>query len=567
MTRWADLPISRKLYLVIGTMALLLAGELATLRFAMRTLSAVRAFVAGEGSWSKAQKDAAIALQRYALYHHEPDYRTFLDRLSVPAGDHRARLALMSPHPDLDVARRGFLDGQIHPDDIDSLIDVLQRFSRVSYLARAIEVWGDGDARLSEFLDAGRDYHTLVVSGQHDPARESETLGRVERLNAQLTQIEDEFSNVLGEGSRWLERVIITLLSLAVLTVESVGLTLTLMTTRQLSRGLAGIETAATRIGRGEFGYRVDVRSRDEIGRAGAGINQMGVLLERSYSDLEQRVRQRTAELERLAQENARLYEAASNAVTMRDEFFSIASHELRTPLTALHLRLQLLERALNRSLPPGDQREKALEMVESCSSQATRLTKLSSELLDLTRIRLGKFELDREPCDLASIAHDVVGELAADAGRAGSELKIDAGQPVTGHWDPVRLGQVIRNLLSNAIKYGDGQPIEVIASKEGEVAALVVRDHGGGIPPEEQERLFARFERLERDARVPGLGLGLYITRQIVEAHGGTITVDSAPGKGSVFTVRLNVRGHEGDRPAVANVLPPVRGADLARS
>lgn len=544
MIRRIRLSIKRRLYLIIGTMAVLLAIELVTLRFAMRTLSAVRAFVAGEGSWSKAQKNAALAMERYASTHDESDYREFLTFLEVPEGDHRARMELLKRHGNPTVIRDGFLAGQIHPDDIQPMVDLLRRFSWVSYLSLAIEQWALADGLLVKFKANGVEWHRMLgAPGVTSEELQAQRAG-FQRLNEQLTVVEDEFSRVLGAGSRWLDTVVVFLLVLAVLAVETIGLTLTLVTTRALSHGLRGIQSAATDIGRGDFSTRLPVTSDDEIGALAESINQMGALLEQSYAELERRVQERTAELEKLARDNVRLYEEAASAVKMREEFFSIASHELRTPLTALHLQHRLLQKTVQSAALAGPQAEKLAQQVRACVRQTTRLAGLSSNLLDLTKVRLGKLELNREPCDLAAVAQEAVAQLEEDATRAGSVIAFHSTGPLLGEFDQTRMTQVATNLLSNAIKYGEGRPIDVTvgAVVEAKTARLTVRDHGHGIAVEDQARIFEQFERVGQDVRIPGLGLGLYVARQIVLAHNGELSVRSVPDEGTTFTVDVPI-------------------------
>jgi signal transduction histidine kinase len=559
---WSDLSIAKKLYLVIGTMAVLLACELVVLSFTMQTLSAVRAFVEGEGSWSKAQKNAALALQRYSLFGNERDYATFLDELRVPEGDHAARVEMEKPNFDMAVVRAGFLQGQIHEADIAPMVDLLRRFHDVDYLARAIADWRRADELLARFKQAGIRYHDLVAAArqegegrlavgggrlavtaaERDRAAMVAAVGELVDLNRDLTAVEAHFSYSLGEGSRWLERAVFSLLFLAVLTVETVGLTLTFRTTRALSQGLGEANAAAERIGAGHFDSELEVRSGDELGRLATSINGMRAMLERSYHDLEARVQERTRELEGISRENARLFREADGAVRMRDEFISIASHEFKTPLTALNLQLDLLSRQIHKMPLHDAERARLGASVDVILRQGRRLAMLSTELMDLTRIQLGKLEIRREPCDLASIVRDAAMALGDEAARAGSELEVEAPRPVRGWFDPVRMGQVATNLIGNAIKYGEGGRVDVrVAVMADGRVALAVRDHGAGIASKDQARVFERFERLEGgEARAGGLGLGLYITRQIVELHGGRVRVESEPGAGSTFTVEM---------------------------
>lgn len=238
----------------------------------------------------------------------------------------------------------------------------------------------------------------------------------------------------------------------------------------------------------------------------------------------------------RKIEERARLWRKAQEEVRERDEFLSIASHELRTPVTALQLQLQLLHRAAQRSLELFPQLGDRFETLER---QTRRLALLVNELLDVSRMRLGRIELRLEPLDLAEVAREAAGHVAAELGRSGSQLALDL-QPVAGRWDRMRLEQVITNLLVNASKFGEGRPIALRVEPSTGGARIHVSDQGMGISPEHQERVFDRFARAVPAQNFGGLGLGLYIARQLVEAHGGTIEVSSAPGAGATFSVTL---------------------------
>ena len=219
-----------------------------------------------------------------------------------------------------------------------------------------------------------------------------------------------------------------------------------------------------------------------------------------------------------------------------RDEFISVASHELRTPLASLVLQLGVAQRAIAR----GDDAAKIAARLEVADRQQQRLSVLVEEMLDVSQISLGKLVLDRADTDVSSLVASVVSRLQEPATRAGSSVTIHVGTtPIVGTWDASRLGQVFTNLINNAIEYGKGQPIEV-SVEDGAQLRIDVRDHGIGIESSDLERVFERYERAVSSRHFGGLGLGLYISRQIVEAHGGTLTVSSTPGEGSIFSVLL---------------------------
>lgn len=240
-----------------------------------------------------------------------------------------------------------------------------------------------------------------------------------------------------------------------------------------------------------------------------------------------------------VAIENSRLYREAREAVRARDEFLSIASHELKTPLTTLQLQIQGLARKLKSSGEdaafPG-----LASRVATSERQVERLTALINNLLDISRITAGRLELDLEPVDLAAVAREAAARFREDLARAGCVLEFRAEGECVGQWDRLRLEQVVTNLLSNAAKYGAGRPIEIEVDGGEATARFSIRDHGIGIPAEHQVRIFERFERAVSDRHYGGLGLGLWIVRQIVDAFGGTIRVESRAGAGSTFTVLL---------------------------
>lgn len=229
----------------------------------------------------------------------------------------------------------------------------------------------------------------------------------------------------------------------------------------------------------------------------------------------------------------------AGEAIQARDEFLSIASHELRTPLSALVLQLAVLQHAFNEAKIQSLD-AKLIGKVDKAVKATDRLTNLVDSLLDVSRIASGHLQLHPEECDLADVARDMVEREVDAARRAGCELRCHVEAPIQGVWDRVRVEQILANLLSNAMKYGPGHPIEVAVATAGEAATIAVQDHGIGVSKADLERIFGRFERAVSVRHYGGLGLGLYITRQLVEAHGGTIRVTSEPGAGARFVVEL---------------------------
>jgi signal transduction histidine kinase len=236
---------------------------------------------------------------------------------------------------------------------------------------------------------------------------------------------------------------------------------------------------------------------------------------------------------------------ALAEALGQRDEFLSVASHELRTPVTSLILQLNLLQAQAMANTQKGLFSEQLRRSLDNFERSSLQLSTLLDKLLDVTRIRVGKLKLERELFDLRQTIQEVLARFSEDTSRANTPITFQASGPVEGSWDPLRIEQVITNLVSNAIKYGNSKPIVIRLQADTirGVAIIHVIDRGIGISAEIQPRLFQRFERAAEDSLIQGLGLGLYISRQIADAHGGSISVSSRMGEGSEFRVELPMK------------------------
>ncbi len=246
----------------------------------------------------------------------------------------------------------------------------------------------------------------------------------------------------------------------------------------------------------------------------------------------------------RIEAERSRLLSELQDAVQAREVFLSIASHELKTPLNTLQLQTQMLlhlARKETKEVAEVFAPARIAPRLINIDRQLQRLTRLINELLDVSRITTGRLELEFEEFDLVATVAEVAGRMQEEATRVQCVLSLRFGsETLIGRWDRMRLEQVVTNLLSNALKYGPGKPVEIALSAGDDKIRLAVTDHGIGIAPEDQARLFQRFERMVSARHYGGLGLGLWIVSEIVKAHGGTISVESRLAEGSTFVVEL---------------------------
>lgn len=232
--------------------------------------------------------------------------------------------------------------------------------------------------------------------------------------------------------------------------------------------------------------------------------------------------------------------EKLQDAVKARDEFLSIASHELKTPLTSLSLQTQLIQKVAEKSEDEAYSLKRMKKFVDHASRATSRLSHLVDDMLDISRINTGKLSIERENFNLGSLTQEIAERMEGEFEAAQCPLTLEVDENVQGNWDKFRIEQVISNLFSNAIKYGKRTPVHVTLKSDGENAVWSIKDRGPGIPEEAQSRIFDRFERAVNINEVTGLGLGLFICRQIIDMHEGYIGVKSTPGAGATFSFSL---------------------------
>lgn len=259
----------------MGIMALLIAVELFTLFFSINTLSSVRAYVAGEGLWSKAQKDAIYHLGRYGHTRDNNEYLLYLEFMKVPEGDSKARKELQKPEPDYEIVKQGLIEGRNHAEDVDGMITLFRNFSTISYINKAIGIWAKADSVRTNLGPVSETLRREITSDHPSQENIDRALEEIAPVNYELTALEDDFSYTLGEGSRWLENLVLKILFAIALTVEISGLLITISVSRGIQRGLKEIIATTGEIAKGNYSVRAKKISSDEIGELADAFNMM----------------------------------------------------------------------------------------------------------------------------------------------------------------------------------------------------------------------------------------------------------------------------------------------------
>lgn len=567
----------------------------------VNVLAAVRAYVSGESLWSKARHEAFLHLLDYAQSREPIHFARYEEALAVPLGDRQARQEMERPDPDMARIRAGFIQGGVHPDDIDGMVSLFRRLGDQPMFRDALNAWVEGDALIDRMRESARQLRLQVERGDA-PGALTPALRQLRDINDQLTFMEKQFSASLATASRLTESLLVgsILLSAVLLSLLSVAVmrrSLSRQTAHQRALAEANdrwaLAAAASEVGLFEVDIARDLIHMD--GRASAlyGMGDQGVTMPRPQvrdmideqdrdhlrqgmndslnhgavlkkrhlthgADGVARLLETTGRMDHSsAAAGSRLVgvvrdvtaeQAQSDLAAQRDAarqvaesqrmFLSRLSHELRTPLNAILGFAQLLHLDTSRTLTDSQ-----TQQVQWILSAGQQLLALVEDVLDLTKVEAGEVRMNLQAVEIGPMLEGSLALLDGVATRYQVTF-IDrlSDKPLRARADPQRLQQVFMNLLSNGCKYNrPGGQVTIDGRLEGDEVVIDIVDNGIGMTPEDAGQLFQPFKRVVSSAHyIEGTGLGLYIVKLLVERMRGEVTVDTREGIGSCFTLRL---------------------------
>lgn len=595
------MPQGGRLILTIWLFVGIIICQLALTYYSMAILSAGRAYVNGEGHYSKGQKDAVYHLTRYAHHRDEVYFERYRQAIAIPLGDQQARLELEKNDPDLRIVRAGFTQAQNQPDDIDGMIMLFRRFRNVDYMARAIDIWVQADMQINQLASLADALRAEIRSSQPDDHRILALLEEINDANNQLVPLENNFSITLGAAQHKTQALLLSIMFGTAAILLLIGVLLSRHIFRQNEAVRRELHENAARFrsltalssdwyweqdenfrfteltGRVPDSYKRPLAA--VIGKTRWEIEHVDMdeaAWQRHRQQLEQHEPFRDFEVRhqldsqevvivsvngepkfdpsghftgyrgvarditgtRHAEDLRAAKEAAELASRSKSAFLSRMSHELRTPLNAVLGFAQLLEYE-----PDVKSSASIQKKVEHIQSAGRHLLAMVDEILDLSRIESGTTVFSTGTVEIVGLFTECMMMTGPQADRRRIRVEFNTG--TAAHWvngDRTRLLQIAINILTNAIKYNrDGGCVYVDVGGDPTSVKITIRDTGLGLTPEQQAGLFQPFNRLGAEARVggaDGTGLGLVISKKLTESMQGSISVASQPGEGTAFTL-----------------------------
>ncbi|MBN8536687.1 MAG: response regulator [Deltaproteobacteria bacterium] len=515
MAFWRKLSVFNKLYLIVAIFIVLISFELFICFFAMNCLHGVRAFVGGEGIWSKAQKNAILNLHLYVNSSEKRYYLKFQEDLEVIRGDSLAREEFEKDSGDFNVETitEGFLIGKISPADIPVMIKLVKVFKNNIYFSKALGIWKDADSLISELREFANAIRQKIENGSVLTSIERNDVNHnIENFNEKLSIYENEFSSRLFEAARYAESVISKVLVISLLIFGSLILLLTIKFNKRLSEAIAKFSDIAKKIGNGDFDIHFDEKFKCDFQELTSSFKRM-------IFNLEKHIEAR---------------ELAEHSNLVKNLFMANMSHEIRNPLNSI-LGFSELLRAPNLS---ETDKNVYLDIVKKAGSV---LSTIINDVLDISKIENNKLVIEMRVFSLFELLEELKIILDYRCQEKGIDLKIKKEGDVSEFIfsDPIRLRQILMNVVGNAIKFTEKGFVMVTFQVSNNNLLFKVADSGIGVSESEKVKLFFPFSQgdVSNRKKYGGSGLGLFLSNKLCQMLGGEINLkSSAINYGSIF-------------------------------
>jgi signal transduction histidine kinase len=549
-----NISIKNKLYFIAGVMFFLISLELVTLYSTIYLLSAGRAYVGGEGLWSKAEKDATIYLLKYSHSHDENDYKAFQSYINVTLGDQKARIALQKPKPDYQQAYTGFLEGRNQAPDIPRMITLFSWFQYTYYLRKAAYAWVTVDITyIPKLIAMGANLHQKILTNTLTAEDNAKFIKEIYQINSEVTVLADNFSYALGDASRWLESVVLrTLLSIAII-VEVSGILMTILVTFGIRKGISAIMTTADSVKRLDFSTRAARYSNDEIGQLASSFNVM-------IDDLEKSIQKVTSlsHLAGMAEVASSVLHNVGNILnSINTSIMLLHERNMRSKITSL-VDLATLLKSHQDDIgvfftqdPRGQQIPDfiALLATECVAENQYINAELNALMRHVSHVK-NIISMQQSSSRIAEMIDEISLDTVLDesiqlSAVQSSVIEINRDYRVT---KPIKTNKeklliILVNLLKNSADalLDSEQADKKIILRTQEVDALHIKieiiDNGIGILPEDINKIFSHGFTLKKS----GHGIGLHTSTNYADELGGKLSV-SSQGKncGATFTLML---------------------------
>lgn len=522
MFRWIkNLSISQKLFFLVGIFVALVVLEVASLRFAFTTLTALRSTVSLQAQWSTAQKHATLSLYMYSVTHDPIHYQDFLKYSRVPAGMKKARAGFLACENIRTCESRaiiadGMLEAGLPPEEIPNMILLIRWLRGLPRMGKAADLWARSDDLYDEVVREGALLHQEIQSPKPSRPKIDQAIRHVAELNDQFSANQAVFAKHMGAGSRAIEGVLGWIILFTTTAFGGAGVAMLVGLIRYFRNRIAEVKDVALGVGQGDLGRRIPVHSRDELGQMAQGLNQMIEDLQTSIGRSER----------------------AESANQVKSLFLANMSHEVRTPMGVI---LGLVEVLKDPELT-GEERQKYLGIIEQTGKN---LQQIINDILDISKVEAGHLDIYQTVIELKSFIEDLNLNLQVLARRGQNRLLFEINQDFPSRFlvDQVRLRQILTNLIGNALKFTHEGEVVVSFVAEGDRFIVRVKDTGIGIDDADRHQLFKPFSQVDRAAnrKYGGTGLGLVLSRRLAEYMGGDLDLEtSQKGVGSTFRLRL---------------------------